>query len=336
MKSTAGESGFSMVELMIALVVTTIVTGAMYGLMAGGQSAFRREPELIDRQQNIRNAMSMIEEDLRTAGFGMPAFTQVFTAGLDNLATTLPSIITPGERTDGLEFLAGDWNCPAIPLCAFDTAPDPMALKVPVDSVCLPRAGAPGLLLMTSVNDVRKPVPGIDASLIVGSASRVALAAAPAACVGAAQFTLFKNQGPAAWHPGLGGITRYMVLPVRAVKYQIAMDPAETNGLPKLWRSVTGGRTAASNYATSVAPGLDATWQIVAEGVEDLQVEYMSGPIVDPGPPVWDRRADADPRRQRTEPDAPYSGHAFRTRGNDGAGRTWARHRQRRGAARHR
>ena len=45
------EAGFSMVELVVAMAVTLIVAGAIFGLMSAGQSAFRREPELMDRQQ---------------------------------------------------------------------------------------------------------------------------------------------------------------------------------------------------------------------------------------------------------------------------------------------
>ena len=80
------ESGFSLVELMVALVVTLIVSGAVYGLLTSGQSAFRKEPAMADRQANIRAAMDMIVSDLRGAGVGMPPFTRVFTPGLDGPA----------------------------------------------------------------------------------------------------------------------------------------------------------------------------------------------------------------------------------------------------------
>ena len=38
------QAGFSLVELMIAMVITLIVTGAIYGLLSGGESAFRCSP----------------------------------------------------------------------------------------------------------------------------------------------------------------------------------------------------------------------------------------------------------------------------------------------------
>ena len=66
------QSGFSLVELMVAMTVTLIVSGAIYGLLASGGNAFRREPEVADRQQNIRLAMDLITRDVYTAGAVSP------------------------------------------------------------------------------------------------------------------------------------------------------------------------------------------------------------------------------------------------------------------------
>ena len=60
--------GFSLLELMVAMVITLVITGAMYGLIVSGQGSFRREPALSDRQQQIRIAMSRIQEDILKAG----------------------------------------------------------------------------------------------------------------------------------------------------------------------------------------------------------------------------------------------------------------------------
>src|SRR4051794_13409843 len=86
------DRGFSLVELMVAMVVTMIIAGAIYGMMAVGQNAFRREPELVDRQDNIRMAMNLIERDLAGAGMGMGQWQQVFTPGLDGAS----AVVGPG------------------------------------------------------------------------------------------------------------------------------------------------------------------------------------------------------------------------------------------------
>ncbi len=72
-KETAGtQTGFSLVELMVAITITVIVTGAIYGLVTAGGNAFRREPEIADRQQSIRVAMDSISRDVLVAGQGLP------------------------------------------------------------------------------------------------------------------------------------------------------------------------------------------------------------------------------------------------------------------------
>jgi prepilin-type N-terminal cleavage/methylation domain-containing protein len=47
------EKGFSLIELMVAMVVTLIISGAVFQLVTAGQSAFKKEPAVADRQQNI-------------------------------------------------------------------------------------------------------------------------------------------------------------------------------------------------------------------------------------------------------------------------------------------
>jgi type IV pilus assembly protein PilW len=104
MQRGAGRAdGFSLIELMIAMTVTLVVSGAIYGLLAGGQSAFRREPELSERQQNIRVAMDTILRDIANAGSGLPNFVQTFTPGLDACATC--PMGSGGATTDELEIL---------------------------------------------------------------------------------------------------------------------------------------------------------------------------------------------------------------------------------------
>lgn len=106
-----GEAGFSLIELMVALVVTMIVVGAIYGLLADSQTGFRREPERTERQQNIRAAMDMIMRDIANAGSGLPPFTQVFTPGLDACAGCPDGGAPMGlnsQRTDELEMVTND------------------------------------------------------------------------------------------------------------------------------------------------------------------------------------------------------------------------------------
>jgi prepilin-type N-terminal cleavage/methylation domain-containing protein len=109
------QGGFSLIELLVAMTITLIVSGAIYGLLASGQNAFRREPELTERQQNIRLAMDIIMRDTANAGVGLPPFAQIFTTGLD---TDTGSPAGPsGAQSDALEMLTGGGR-DSEPVCA--------------------------------------------------------------------------------------------------------------------------------------------------------------------------------------------------------------------------
>ena len=97
------QGGFSLIELLVAMTITLIVSGAIYGLLTGGQNAFRREPELTERQQNIRLAMDMIMRDTANAGVGLPPFAQLFTTGLDDDGGSPPG--PSGNQSDQIEML---------------------------------------------------------------------------------------------------------------------------------------------------------------------------------------------------------------------------------------
>ena len=115
-----GDGGFSLIELMVAMTITLIISGAVYGLMAGGQTAFRREPEQADRQQNIRVGMDLIMRDIANAGSGMPQFMQTFTPNL-NACAACPNGGAPmgpdNARTDELEILTNSGARENEPAC---------------------------------------------------------------------------------------------------------------------------------------------------------------------------------------------------------------------------
>jgi prepilin-type N-terminal cleavage/methylation domain-containing protein len=112
-KTRDSQAGFSLIELMVAMVATMVIAGAVFKLMTAGNSAFQREPSMSDRQQNIRMAMDIISQDLFQAGSGFPMFAQAFTDGLDAFGKMGPG----GELTDELEIFRAA-ECPAKSVCA--------------------------------------------------------------------------------------------------------------------------------------------------------------------------------------------------------------------------
>jgi hypothetical protein len=66
-----------------------------------------------------------------------------------------------------------------------------------------------------------------------------------------------------------------VLMPIDVVRYQVAPDPDDAT-LPALWRSRTGPFTPAGGAAATPGVGT-GTWEVVARGIEDLQVKYFRG-----------------------------------------------------------
>jgi len=64
------ESGFSIVELMIAMGIMMVVTGAMFTMLNPAQGTYAAQPEVSDMQQRLRVAQDNLARDLILAGAG--------------------------------------------------------------------------------------------------------------------------------------------------------------------------------------------------------------------------------------------------------------------------
>lgn len=261
MKHPSRESGFSLVELMVAMVVTMIVSASIYGLLTGGQEAFRKEPALSDRQANIRGAMDMIVNDVSGAGAGMPRFAQVFAPGLDAAAggPNAPS----GAVTDELMVLTGDGR----PRGICDSTTTSVGIAEDIAPVAVGQSVA--IFLDSNLWTIRR-------------ATAVATGVgASGSCAGPHAVVTFASGGsePLNVTGGMcdaGGVgtaagaacgTLLTMVPARVVGYRIRYDAF---AIPFLERRTSDDW---------------ATWQQVFPGVEDLQVRYQNGATVAAAPP---------------------------------------------------
>jgi len=71
------DEGFTLVEVMIALLLTVSVMASVFGLLQRGQESFRREPEISDMNHNTRSGVETISRDLLMAGYKTPAQSAV-------------------------------------------------------------------------------------------------------------------------------------------------------------------------------------------------------------------------------------------------------------------
>ncbi len=270
------QAGFSLLELMVALGVTLVITGAMYGLIASSQGSFRREPALIDRQQQIRIAMTRIEEDVLNAGLGLGTFVQSFGENLNGVGMLGVRVAGDanlgGGNSDFLEIRQQTADCPQVRVAGRTGANYDSVDTWPA---CYPE---PGWVLaffpdgnakwgwghnQHGGNNAKFNFPGGQQpaeSQMGGPGS-----AAPGGNLSCSLDVTVVGPCPA----GNEGEAIFFAQMDR-IRYQLAND---TDGVPSLFRSSSGGFDGTTE-AFSNPPG--NAWQLVARGIEDLQVRYRT------------------------------------------------------------
>jgi prepilin-type N-terminal cleavage/methylation domain-containing protein len=263
------ERGFSLLELMVALVVTMIISGAVFGLMAQGQGTFQREPGRSERQQQIRIAMDRIQKDVLMGGAGLGPLVQAFGPNLDAVGALG---VTAGENSDFLEIRLQTPDCPSVLIDPANPRNGSNYNSASSWPDCYPE---PGWVLAFFPDGNAKwgwghnqhgggnqkfnfpPGQQPTGSQMEGVANlscSVDLNVVGAPCPAG-------NEGEAIFFAQMD-----------MYRYQIAND---TDGTPSLFRSSTGGFDGATE-AFSNPPG--TAWQLIARGIEDMQVRYRVAP----------------------------------------------------------
>jgi type IV pilus assembly protein PilW len=108
--------GFSLVELMIMLVIELCVIGAAITVYLKVQGTYRTVDALGRLQENARHAMSLVEADVRMAGFwglhNQPAFNTI------SALSSFPANCGADWATDTASFLTGENNAYSLPCAA--------------------------------------------------------------------------------------------------------------------------------------------------------------------------------------------------------------------------
>jgi len=73
MRRLAREAGFTLVELLIAVALTGVISLAVFQLFSNQERAFSIQDQVGEMQQNVRVTMEMITRDARMAGYKIPA-----------------------------------------------------------------------------------------------------------------------------------------------------------------------------------------------------------------------------------------------------------------------
>ena len=78
------QGGFTLLELLVALVITGAVVSAAYGIYVTQHENWIIQEQVSDMQQNARTAMHELENRIRMAGYGLPSGVHPISAANSN------------------------------------------------------------------------------------------------------------------------------------------------------------------------------------------------------------------------------------------------------------
>jgi len=109
-----GERGFTLTELLVAMVLSAIVMSALYSAYVTQQRAFQTTEDVTVAQQNLRAAMYFVEKDLRMAGYDPESseafgFTNIASMTQDNVRFTL-DVDEDGVLSGASEYIHYQYN----------------------------------------------------------------------------------------------------------------------------------------------------------------------------------------------------------------------------------
>ncbi len=141
----AGSAGFTLIELMIAVVMVSIIMGATVAVMRSQSASFRTGGQRLELSQNLRYAVSTMDRVLRTAGAGAEAQQPLFVYG-DSI-TVAVNVNYTSDIQDG----SAVYINPDAPAGSFTVLPLASAYVLPNTAFTYPsttyndRNGTPGL-----------------------------------------------------------------------------------------------------------------------------------------------------------------------------------------------
>jgi Tfp pilus assembly protein PilW len=119
--------GAEMVELLVALAITLLVTSAVFAMLDPAAGAFQVQPEAADTLQRLRAATDVLRRDVLGAGSG-PS-----TALSPNPSTLVAAAIFPARIGRRSPDAAGTFNDTALSFWSVSSAEPQAALAVPLE-----------------------------------------------------------------------------------------------------------------------------------------------------------------------------------------------------------
>jgi len=97
-----GENGFTLAELLVAMVVGLLVMTAAYATYMTQTRAYKTNEAVTALQQNLRSAMYHLERELRMAGYN-PTVSQTVNFGFTNIGANTVTFTTDSNGNGALD-----------------------------------------------------------------------------------------------------------------------------------------------------------------------------------------------------------------------------------------
>ena len=132
--SCRNKKGFTLIEMLIAMTLGLLVTGAAIGVFNYSQNSYNVQEDIAAMQQDVRVAKTLIERDLRMAGTGLKEYPLIGSMTADDLE---PIMFENNQGENGSDILTIRYLPPSPDPCGED--PDTG------DSVDIPCSSLPDL-----------------------------------------------------------------------------------------------------------------------------------------------------------------------------------------------
>jgi len=160
MTMSKGNQGFTITELLVAMVIAAVVMAAIYSAYLSQQKAYGVTEAVTEAQQNLRAAMYALESDIRMAGFD-PQMKKTF--GFSTVPNNATSITftcdnnSNGSLDPSTETISYQFNgSPNFTLTTrTGTAGSFNTVAANISSASFTGLGTDGATLATSVQNIR-------------------------------------------------------------------------------------------------------------------------------------------------------------------------------------
>lgn len=98
----ANKKGFTLIEILVALAISGVVMTAIYSSYRNQVSSHTTQQRIVDMQQNIRGGLTLMEREIRMAGYDPTENAGARITLADRAELTMQMDITGGE-TDGID-----------------------------------------------------------------------------------------------------------------------------------------------------------------------------------------------------------------------------------------